>query len=217
MAVTGQNYVLPGLAAGSDLSAKQFFLGNIASDGAVDSAAAGKRCDGVIYNKPAAAEAVELVAGGRVKYIAGGTISAGDYVTADSAGEGVVAYGDDFKAIYALEAATDGDIVEGVWLGGIGHFPERETPQTLTGAGAVNVTSKVTWVVTTGANALTLAAGVEGQEKFIVMKTDGGDGTLTPAALGNGTTITFDDAGDSAHLVYTNSAWYFMGGTATLA
>lgn len=85
------------------------------------------------------------------------------------------------------------------------------TPEVVTGAGALDVTSPITHVVTTGADALTLADGVEGQEKFIVMKTDGGDGTLTPANLGNGTTITFDDAGDSAHLIFTNSARYFMG------
>ncbi len=91
------------------------------------------------------------------------------------------------------------------------------TPQTLTGAGAVNLTTSTTWIVTTGADALTLADGVEGQRKFIIMKTDGGDGTLTPTTLGNGTTITFDDVGDSANLLFTNSAWYFMGGTATLA
>lgn len=37
------------------------------------------------------------------------------------------------------------------------------TPQTLTGAGAVNLTTFSTLLVTTGANALTLAAGTEGQ------------------------------------------------------
>ena len=89
--------------------------------------------------------------------------------------------------------------------------------QTLTGAGAVSVTTATTWLVTTGADALTLAAGVEGQSKTVIMKTDGGTGTLTPSNLGNGTTITFDDVGDSAQLLFTNAAWYFMGGTATLA
>ena len=91
------------------------------------------------------------------------------------------------------------------------------TPQVLTGAGAVNLTTEITHIVTTGVNALTLADGVGAQKKFIVMKTDGGDGTLTPTNLGNGSTITFDDVGDSAYLVFTNSAWHFMGGTATLA
>ena len=92
-----------------------------------------------------------------------------------------------------------------------------QTAQVLTGAGAVNITSAITHIVTTDADALTLADGTEGQRKFIVMKTDGGDGTLTPTNLGNGTTITFDDAGDSANLFFTNAAWYWMGGTATLA
>ena len=91
------------------------------------------------------------------------------------------------------------------------------TPQLLTGPGAVGLTQAITHIATTGADALTLADGTEGQEKFIVMKTDGGIGTLTPANLGNGTTITFDDVGDSAQLLFTNAAWHFMGGTATLA
>ena len=91
------------------------------------------------------------------------------------------------------------------------------TPQTLTGAGAVDIITATTHVVTTGTNALTLIDGVEGQRKFIVMKTDGGVGTLTPSNLGNGATLVFDDVGDSADLIFTNSAWHFMGGTATLA
>ena len=72
-------------------------------------------------------------------------------------------------------------------------------------------------MATLSSNALTLADGNEGQEKFIVMKTDLGAGTLTPSNLGNGTTITFDDVGDSAFLKITNGSWHFMGGTATLA
>ena len=94
---------------------------------------------------------------------------------------------------------------------------QGQAPQVLTGAGAVDITSQITHIVTTAADALTLADGAEGQLKFIVMKTDGGDGTLTPANLGNGTTITFDDAGDCAELLFTNGAWYMIGGTATLA
>lgn len=89
-------------------------------------------------------------------------------------------------------------------------------PQTLTGAGAVDLLTDVTLLVTTGTDALTLADGTENQHKTVIMKTDGGIGTLTPTSLGNGTTIIFDDAGDSADLVFTNSAWHMIGGTATL-
>ncbi len=98
-----------------------------------------------------------------------------------------------------------------------GIYPLDNQAQVLTGAGAVDLISRVTHVVTTGTDALTLADGTEGQPKTIVMKTDGGVGTLTPTSLANGTTITFDDVGDSAELMFTNGAWHFMGGTATLA
>ena len=80
--------------------------------------------------------------------------------------------------------------------------------QSLSGAGAVDVLSAITEVVTTGTNALTIAAGVEGQLKFIVMKTDGGVGTLTPASFTGGTTIAFQDVGDSVLLLFTNSSWF---------
>ena len=82
--------------------------------------------------------------------------------------------------------------------------------QSLSGAGAVDVVSAITEITTTGANALTLADGVEGQLKFIVMITDGGDGTLTPTNFGSGSTITFNDAGDTATLLFTNSKYYLI-------
>lgn len=94
-------------------------------------------------------------------------------------------------------------------------------PQVLTGPGAVDVKSGITHIASTGVDALTLADGGitddTTQEKFIVMIADGGAATLTPDNLGNGSTIVFNDIGDSAHLIFTNGAWHFMGGTATLA
>lgn len=89
----------------------------------------------------------------------------------------------------------------------INNLAVTEQVQTLTGAGAVNLTQLNTLLVTTGANALTLAAGKEGQDKFIKMKTDGGDGTLTPSALQGGTTIAFNDAGDFVLLKFLDGKW----------
>ena len=85
--------------------------------------------------------------------------------------------------------------------------------QIRTGAGAINPKSGIVHIVTTGTDALTLADGEEHDELVLIMKTDGGTGTLTPDTLANGTDIIFDDVGDSAHLYYTNNAWHFMGGT----
>ena len=82
--------------------------------------------------------------------------------------------------------------------------------QSLSGAGAVDVVSAITEITTTGANALTFADGVEGQIKFLVMITDGGDGTLTPTNFASGSTITFNDVGDTAFLLFTNSKWQLI-------
>ena len=90
--------------------------------------------------------------------------------------------------------------------------------ESVSGAGAVNITDLITEVTTTGANALTLANGSAGQVKIITMIVDGGDGTLTPATLAGGTTITFADVGDGVVLVYGTAGWVVVGNNgATIA
>lgn len=86
----------------------------------------------------------------------------------------------------------------------------RTSVQSLSGAGAVNVTTSTTKLTTTGADALTLPDGAEGQIKSIVMIVDGGDGTLTPTNLGNGSTITFDAVGDSVLLQFLSGEWWVI-------
>ena len=89
----------------------------------------------------------------------------------------------------------------------VGH---ADTPQTLTGAGEINATTSITLLVTTGVNALTIADGlVEGQIKYIVMKTDSGAGTLTGSNL-VGTSIVFDTVGEGHTLIWTDSKWYSL-------
>mgnify|MGYP003316153275 CR=1 FL=1 len=87
-----------------------------------------------------------------------------------------------------------------------------DTPQALTAAGAVSITTTLTTVASSGAIALTLADGIQGQIKVIVFITDGGDATLTPATMNDGTTLTFADAGDSAILMWIGaSGWQVIG------
>lgn len=83
--------------------------------------------------------------------------------------------------------------------------------QSLSGAGAINLTSYITFWTTTGANAGTLADGVKGQLKKIIMTVDGGDGTLTPTNLASGTTITFSNVGDCAELYFDGTDWVAIG------
>jgi hypothetical protein len=106
---------------------------------------------------------------------------------------------------------NNGTVAAPVW----DKIGNEGTTQALSGAGAIDVTSRITEITTTGANALTLADGVEGQRKTLIMVVDGGAGTLTPTNLGAGTTITFDDVGDTAELVFTAGEWWMISGTAT--
>ena len=87
----------------------------------------------------------------------------------------------------------------------------NQTAQSLSGAGAVDVTSQRTHFTSTGASqALTLADGTDGQVKVIVHVTDGGSGILTPSNFGSGSTVTFTAVGDTATLLFTNSKWYAL-------
>jgi hypothetical protein len=103
----------------------------------------------------------------------------------------------------ALTAGTGGNVVV---TGGV----VAASVQSLSGAGAINLTTHTTALTTTGADALTLADGVVGQIKYIVVVSDGGTGTLTPTNLANGTTITFADVGDSVILQFIGTEWHVI-------
>ena len=80
--------------------------------------------------------------------------------------------------------------------------------QSLSGAGAVDVTNGLTSLTSTGsAQALTLANGTAGQVKIIVHTVDGGSAVLTPTTKIGFSTITFTGVGESASLVYTSAGW----------
>ena len=63
---------------------------------------------------------------------------------------------------------------DGGYIGGV---------QTISGPGAINLTTLVTEITTTGTDAYTLADGTVGQLKIISMVADGGDGTVTPTTF----------------------------------
>ena len=84
--------------------------------------------------------------------------------------------------------------------------------QSLSGAGAVDITNAFTSLTTTGAaQALTLADGTAGQLKIITHVVDGGSAVLTPTTKIGFSTITFTAVGDSAMLIYTAAGWAIVG------
>lgn len=101
-----------------------------------------------------------------------------------------------------------------------GDYIPSGAQQSLSGAGAINVTAYSTMWTTTGAQAGTLADGTRvGQLKEIMLTVDGGDGTLTPANFADGTTITFSNIGDMVLLRWTVDGWTVLkrGNVATAA
>jgi hypothetical protein len=140
---------------------------------------------GVKVTSAAAASGVAVAA------ISSGTDEA---LTVDAKGAGLL----------TLNGSGTGNVV-------IGHGLTGST-QALSGAGAINLTTVLTKVTSTGANALTLANGVDGQFKAIVMVVDGGDATLTPTTKTGFSTIVFNDIGDGCVLFYTTTTgWIVVG------
>ena len=105
-----------------------------------------------------------------------------------------------------ITGAALGGALTGAVIGGV---------QALSGAGAANNTSLTTQLTTTGSNqAITLANGTNGQIKIVTMVVDGGDAILTPSTFANGTSITFNDVGDTVLLVYnTTGGWALVSNT----
>ena len=83
--------------------------------------------------------------------------------------------------------------------------------QSLSGAGAVDITNAFTSLTTSGlSQALTLANGAVGELKYIVHAVDGGSAVLTPTTKIGFSTVTFAAVGDSVTLIYTSAGWAIL-------
>jgi len=112
--------------------------------------------------------------------------------------------------------ATGATRPRNVFVGGNGTFGGTliTTPNTLTGAGAISISTGTTGYISTGAaQAITLADGANGQIKTIIHTSDGGSGVLTPTTKPSTyTTITFTNLGDSVTLQFiTGVGWCIIG------
>lgn len=136
-------------------------------------------------------------------------IHAGDLININSDSDASMSAGGASVAVNNNRVTLAGSIV-------------TSTTTTITGPGAVSTSASIVLIITTGAgNALTLADGVNGQRLVLIYTSEfGGTDTavLTPATLLAGTTITFNNIGDTAELVFiTTSGWVMISGSAVLA
>lgn len=89
---------------------------------------------------------------------------------------------------------------------------------TMTAAGEIITTTNITYISNPDADGnYTLGAGVDGQLKIVIMTNNTGSRTCTLQGSTLANDIAFSAVGHSATLLYTNSKWYFIGGTATVS
>ncbi len=88
------------------------------------------------------------------------------------------------------------------------------TPQALSGAGVLNLTTSITNCTSTGAGqVVSLADSTQiGQIKIVSHTVDGGDVRVTPATLDGGSYATLDAVGDTVVLIWNDSAWQIIAG-----
>ena len=87
------------------------------------------------------------------------------------------------------------------------HVDLYKSVENVTGGGALSTTTVVSFISTTGTESYSLADGVEGQEKIIIMKADGGNATVTPTNLVGYTAVRLTDVNNSFHLIYGSTGW----------
>lgn len=133
---------------------------------------------------------------------------------------GMTTFSGPVRSTNGFQGAVTGNITGNVTGNVTGDLTGRVfgTVTTKSGAGAVPITAGTVRLTTTGANALTLANGANGQLLTIVMVVDGGDGTLTPTTATGFTTLTFGDVGDSVTLQYfTTLGWMIVANNGVVA
>lgn len=88
--------------------------------------------------------------------------------------------------------------------------------QTIAAAGQINLESIITHLVgDTVGGVLTIPAGNSNQLKYVAYVSGTGTYTIYSNTAGNAQ-ISFNNAGDAATLLYTNSKWFMVGGSANI-
>jgi len=99
------------LATAADLSAKQYFCVQRNSTPAMAlCTTAGQYVDGILQNEPASGQIANVMTHGVSKVSCGGTVSIGNRVACDTAGELVVATSGDYYIGRMLQDGVDGDV-----------------------------------------------------------------------------------------------------------
>tara|TARA_A100001515_G_C4515473_1_gene191610 strand:+ start:298 stop:666 length:369 start_codon:yes stop_codon:yes gene_type:complete len=87
------------------------------------------------------------------------------------------------------------------------HIDLYKSVENVTGGGALSTSTVVSFISTTGVESYTLADGIEGQQKIIIMKAHGGNATVTPTNLVGFTSVRLTGTNNNFHLLYGSTGW----------
>ena len=98
-----------------------------------------------------------------------------------------------------------------------GNIKITGTPQTLSSAGTVDISTPTTYLNVGGIAAdISIPNGANGQIKVIVTTAASGGTYSLGYNIANGANVRFANVGDTATLMYTNHKWFMIGGTASV-
>lgn len=110
---SGENLKIHGLTAVVDLSAKQYHVVALASTARTVKAATGAAVIGILDNDPVAGQEASVIGAGMAKAYAGGNITPGAFVTANSTAQCVVTTTAAAKVVgRAITGASSGQLFE---------------------------------------------------------------------------------------------------------
>lgn len=92
------------------------------------------------------------------------------------------------------------------------------TPQTLSSPGIISLTTPITHLTVDAIGGdLQIPQGTSGQVKILTLiSSSGGTYTLNYSNVAGNANVVFDVVGDTAQLLFTNSKWFVIGGTANV-
>ena len=125
--------------------------------------------------------------------------------------------------LYLVQSGTSKSITVANFLGDLtnpslqGNITITGTPQILSSAGAVSITTPTTYLNVGGTAAdISIPAGANGQIKVIVTTAASGGYYSLGYNIARGANVRFANVGDTATLMYTNHKWFMIGGTASI-
>lgn len=201
--------------ASADLSTKQYYFMTITS-GQLAVAGAGVRVQGVLDNKPSAADAPGTLQYAGVALVLSGSSGSAGAVSSDASGKAIPTTGTNEIAGYAIHDYGSGEYVA-VMLTPAAAIAGGGALEIKT-SGALSTSKRTSLLATTGTTAYTLGSGLYAGQRKTIQETLAASipaGTITGAFLDTDgttarTTAAFNAVADQLELEWTGSAWQVL-------